>query len=252
MQGGNPGRSGRAKGVRVSTLLNMRPGAQRSSISSTTLARLRREILNGQIPPGERLNLDQLRATYSVSLSPLREALARLASEGLVRHVEEQRGFQVAPVSSENLNEVTALRKTLEVMALAQSIEHGDDEWESEIVSALHRLSKLRARSRADENAVDEEWEHWHRRFHAALIGACRAPVLMQFCDTLHDLSDRYRRVFMHLRQRSPRDVHAEHTAIAEAALRREPDTACGLMARHIEVTATQILAVLPQDLRGG
>lgn len=233
----------------MSTVLKARAGEARSTISSTTLARLRREILNGQIPPGERLNLDQLRAAYNVSLSPLREALSRLTSEGLVFQAEDQRGFQVAPVSQDNLTEVTALRRTLEVMALRESIRYGDDAWESEIVAALHRLSKLNARSARRENSVDDEWESWHRHFHAALIGACRSPVLLQFCDTLLDLSDRYRRVFIHL-QRGPRNVHAEHAAIAEAALARDADRACRLMEQHIELTGSKILAVLPPELR--
>lgn len=233
----------------MNTVLKARAGEVRSTISSTTLVRLRREILNGEIAPGERLNLDQLRAAYNVSLSPLREALSRLTSEGLVLQAEDQRGFQVAPVSRDNLAEVTALRRTLEVMALRESIRHGDDAWESEIVAALHRLSKLNARSAQRANTVDDEWESWHRHFHAVLIGACRSPVLLQFCDTLLDLSDRYRRVFIHL-QRGPRNVHSEHAAIAEAALARDADRACRLMEQHIELTGTKILAVLPPELR--
>jgi GntR family carbon starvation induced transcriptional regulator len=233
----------------LNIVLKARQGDARASISSTTLARLRREILNGQIAPGERLNLDQLRAAYNVSLSPLREALSRLTSEGLVLQADDQRGFQVAPVSQDNLTEVTALRRTLEVMALRESIRHGDDAWESEIVAALHRLSKLSARSARRENLVDDEWESWHRHFHTALIGACRSPVLLQFCDTLLDLSDRYRRVFIHLR-RGPRNVHSEHTAIADAALARDAGRACRLMEKHIETTGSNILAVLPPELR--
>ena len=217
-----------------------------SNVSSSTLTRLRGQILNGQIPPGEKLHLEQLKATYNVSLSPLREALSRLVSEGLVIQVD-QRGFQVAPVSKENLDEVTVLRQTMEVMALREAISKGDDAWEAEVVSALHRLSNLSPRGEANE--INEEWEHWHRQLHMALLRGCRAPVMLQFCDTLLDLSDRYRRIFFRPTP-APRDVHSEHRAIAEAALARDADKACDLMRKHIAVTCSLIESALPPDLQ--
>ncbi len=218
-------------------------------VFSSTLVRLRKEILSGKIEPGEKLHLDQLRTEYDVSFSPLREALSRLVSEGLVLQAGDQRGFQVAPVSASNLEEVTLLRRSLEVIALRRSIENGDDAWETEIVSSLHHLSKLASRNPANRDTIDEEWESWHRKFHAALIGACKLPVLLQFCDTLYDLSDRYRRNFVQFRH-VRRDVQSEHRAIADAALRRNGDLACRLMEDHIQLTATMILAVLPENLR--
>ncbi|MCW5574621.1 MAG: FCD domain-containing protein [Burkholderiales bacterium] len=219
------------------------------TVFSTTLSRLRKEILTGAIGPGEKLRLDQLRTTYDVSFSPLREAISRLVSEGLVLQAADQRGFQVAPVSADNLREVTLLRKSLEVIALQRSIQHGDDAWETEVVSSMHHLSKFKSRNPAKMDDIDEAWEGWHRKFHTALIGACRLPVLLQFCDTLYDLSDRYRRNFLQFRH-VPRDVQSEHSAIAEAALNRNAELACRLMEEHIELTATMILAVLPTELR--
>jgi GntR family transcriptional regulator, carbon starvation induced regulator len=212
-----------------------------------TLPRLRKDILSGQIPPGQRLSLPDLMRSYKVSASPLREALARLVSEGIVVQGEDQRGYQVARVSRENFSEVTALRKTLEVMALRQAIKLGDDEWEAEIVANLHRLSKLTARNQKDVCRVDESWEYWHRKLHSALIGASRAPVLLQLCDSLHDLSDRYRRIYIQYR-RTPRDIHSEHRAIAEAAIARDTALACSLMEKHIDLTGASILSLLPEE----
>lgn len=217
---------------------------RRSNVSSDTLARVRAEILDGSLAPGEKLNLEQLRAAFNVSLSPLREALSRLRSEGLV--VQDQRGFQVAPVSRENFEEVMNLRKTMEVMALRQAIARGDDAWEAEIVSSLHRLSKLSSRRADDRHSVNEEWEQWHRRYHAALITGCKSPVLLQICDMLHDLSDRYRRMFLRPTP-VPRDVASEHRAIAEATLARDADKACALMQAHIALTGSLIQPALAE-----
>ena len=223
----------------------MIPVAPRSNRSSETLSRLRAEILTGQIAPGEKLNLEQLKIRLEVSLSPLREALARLVSEGLVVQ-PDQRGFQVAPVSRQNLDEVTLLRQTLEAMALREAIRLGDDAWEAEIVAALHRLSKLSPRN--GDGTVNERWEQWHRQFHIAMLSGCRSSVTLQFCETLLDLSDRYRRLFPPPAP-LPRQVHREHQAIAEAALARDTDRACQMLKDHIGYTRELIESGLPGDM---
>src|SRR4051812_33531506 len=90
--------------------------------------------------PSERLRLDALKIDYGVSISTLREILNRLASEGFVV-AEMQRGFEVAPVSIQNLRELAQLRILLEQYALTQSFAAGDMEWEGRVVSAHHKLS---------------------------------------------------------------------------------------------------------------
>ena len=140
------------------------PGS--ATLASTLATRIREAILNGDLPPGGKLRLDALRASYRVSLSPLREALSRLGAEGLVI-MEDQRGYRVAPVSEENLREVTRLRVELESMALQESIRKGDDAWEAAIVASSHRLGLLEARSPKRERLP--EWELRHREYHLAL-----------------------------------------------------------------------------------
>jgi len=212
------------------------------TISTDVRARLRGEILGGGIPPGGKINVDRVKSLYGVSLSPLREALSQLVAEGLVE-ADENRGFRAAPVSKENLREIFWLRGMLETTALRRAIEFGDDAWEAEIVSSLHRLEKLSYR-RAP-NRPNQEWEHWHRQFHLAVIAACRAPLLVQFCGSLHDQADRYRRTFLKENKQS-RDSHQEHRDIAAAALKHDADKACRLMAKHIERTGADILAAMP------
>ncbi|TFZ03139.1 GntR family transcriptional regulator [Ramlibacter henchirensis] len=206
------------------------------TLSSTIATTLRAAISNGEFAPGCKLRLEDLRATFGVSLSPLREALARLAAEGFVQ-VEDQRGYRVAPVSEQNLLEVTRLRGMLEPFALRRSIEQGDDSWEGSVVASLHRLNKLeRVAARSEQDA----WEVAHRQLHDRLISACRMPLLLQFSATLHDLSDRYRRLFLKAR---PLDdaVRREHADICDAALERDADRACRILHEHIERTGSNI-----------
>jgi DNA-binding GntR family transcriptional regulator len=232
-------------------LAALRAGSQRelngaessgaATLSSTLVARLRAAIMRGDLMPGTKLVLDRIRASFGVSLSPLREALCRLESEGLVE-IHDQRGYRVAPVSKENLTEVIRLRVELEGLAAREAIRHGDGAWEGRIVAALHELSRCKRDSRTLEE--QEAWETCHRAFHAALISACRMPLLMQFCSSLHDQSDRYRRIF--LKDHGPdRNVPAEHKAIAEAMIERRADEAVGLLRDHVERTGRNVIAAL-------
>jgi GntR family transcriptional regulator, carbon starvation induced regulator len=200
--------------------------------------RIRSEILSGKKKPGTKLRLDEIKAEFGVSWSPIREGLSRLLAEGLVT-TEDQRGFRVAPVSRGDLADIIRNRVALEGMALRASIERGDDAWEADLLSAHHRLSKFETR-RWEGRELDE-WETWHRTYHDALIRGCGSPILLQFCGMLHDMNARYRRLF--LSTHGPdRDVAAEHRAIAEATLARDVGKACRLLEAHIERTGRNIL----------
>jgi GntR family carbon starvation induced transcriptional regulator len=91
----------------------------RQTLASTIAINLRRSIMRGDLPPGAKLHVEELRERFDVSLSPLREALSRLGSAGFVE-IEDQRGYRVAAVSDENLSEVIRLRMELESLALLE------------------------------------------------------------------------------------------------------------------------------------
>jgi len=218
---------------------------------------LRQAILKGDLAPGAKVNLDHLRERFDVSLSPMREAMARLVADGLVSF-EDQRGYTITPLSRANLAEVTALRADLETSALGHAVERAGLDWESDVLAALHRLD--RTRRDPDRPETLEAWETAHTEFHAALIGGCRMPLLVGFCTVLHNLTDRYRRL------PAPRvpagrdgptscdgpagcDGAAEHRAIAEAAVARDGPQAVALLRAHIERTGADLAIRLPPDI---
>jgi DNA-binding GntR family transcriptional regulator len=216
--------------------------ATSSATLSTTLAEaLRASILDGVLLPDTKLRLDDLREQYAVSLSPLREALARLGAEGLVVPTDKK-GYRVAPVSAADLEEVTALRVNLEVWALGESIRKGDDRWEDALVATHHRLTRLEGGDRTGDRLI--AWEKAHRAYHITLFSACGMPVLLRFCNTLHDLSDRYRRLFL-ARKAPDRDVPGEHAAIYQAALARDAAGATEILRQHLQRTGTNLLREL-------
>ena len=111
------------------------------TIAELIYRRLRQDILWGRFAPGSPLRSDQLRARYDVGISPLREALTRLASERLVTAVG-QRGFRVAPLTAYDVEDTMATRLVIEGEAFARSIERGDIAWETSVVAAFHALSR--------------------------------------------------------------------------------------------------------------
>jgi DNA-binding GntR family transcriptional regulator len=212
------------------------------TLSGAVLEHLRRDILECRWAPGARLRFEALRAEYEVGLSPLREALSRLAVEGLVVGVD-RRGFRAAAVSIADLDEITALRCELEGLALRWSIERGDDEWESEVVGAFHRLSRVHWDVPGRPAQISGEWERRHTAFHHALAAACGSARLLQLRAQFFDQTNRYRRLAVAF-SKVPRDDRGEHRALMEAALARDADRAVTLIRRHIRKTADAVRAI--------
>lgn len=151
--------------------------AGKPTIAGKVEARLRHDILNGLLAPGARLNLDKLREAMDVGLSPLREAVTRLVSDGLVE-VEAQRGYSVTPISIKNLEEVSALRAELEPFALKLSIANGGIDWETAVMASLYRVN--RTERDPDDAASRAAWEAANNAFHRTLIERCDMPLLLK------------------------------------------------------------------------
>ena len=207
--------------------------------------RLHEAIISGRMRPGTKINLELVRREFDVSLSPLREALARLIAMGLVE-LHDNRGYTVAPVSVANLVEITELRVDAESRALAKAIAVGDLAWGSDVMRRLHQLNRL-PRDPAIPQTL-EDWERAHRNFHMALLSGCQMPLLLNFCAMLHNLNDRYRRVFL-AASGGDRDVNVEHSEIAQGAVARDAEYACQRLREHIGRTGSNLRARLATEI---
>jgi GntR family transcriptional regulator, carbon starvation induced regulator len=223
------------------------------TLADRAYAALREDVLAARLAPASRLKLAALQKTYGLGISPLREALMRLAAEGLLR-AEGQRGFTVAAVSLEELRDLTATRQHLEIAALREAITRGDEDWEAGVVASFHRLSRTPLPADASEAEAAGLWEQRHRAFHHALVAACGSPWTLRLVGQLVDQTERYRRArLMGARPRAAlaRDVDAEHRAILEAALARDPDRATRLLAAHLARTADFGASLWSEDATG-
>ncbi len=222
------------------------PDSEPKTLVEGAYRQLRRDIIEGRLAPGSRLRVEHLKDFYNVGAGTLREALALLVSDALVVS-QEQRGFRVAPISLADFEDVTHTRVLLETEALRQSIAHGDEAWEAELVGSFHRLTRAEEKLAADTPSSANEWEQRNRAFHEVLISACPSAWIRYFVGIMNQQSERYRRLTL-LNPVLPRDVHAEHTAIFDAALARDAGRAAQLLAEHIVLTLTT-MRQLPQEI---
>lgn len=210
--------------------------------SSETLAfhayrQLRRDILNGVIAPGEKLRIKVVCEQYGFGGSPIREALTRLAAEGLVTQ-QQQKGFQVAAVGLDDLIELTRTRCLINKTLVPESLSRGDLAWEEQVVMAHHRMGRVPSRM---PDGINPEWAMLHRAFHTSVLAACGSRALLALAESLFDHAELYRNLAWTVS--SSRDVASEHRGIMEAAIKRDIPTTIRLLNEHIIATSDLVIA---------
>lgn len=217
---------------------------QARTLAEQAYLQLRQHIIEGRHPPGSKLRVEHLKDEYGVGAGTLREALTRLVSDALVV-AEGQRGFRVMPMSLPDLENLTRLRIHIEVDALRESIRRGDSAWEMRVRESYEQLSSYEQPISIDQRPA---WEVCNRRFHEELISAAASQWTYLMLRILSQHGERYRRLCIGL-QDSQRDVHREHQAIFDAAMRRADARAAMALEDHISTTLT-ILQNAPEGKR--
>lgn len=215
-------------------------GAPSRTLIEQTYATLRSDIVEGRLAPGSKLRIEHLRTQYAVGAGTLREALTRLVSDALVT-VEGQRGFRVAPIALQELEDITTLRVHIETDALRQSIRAGDAHWREALAEAYAAIS-------AEEQPIAphrrRQWELLNVRFHEALLAGHASPWTVRVLRLLSRHSERYRFCAMGL-PGGVRDVHAEHTEIFELAMSGQDARAALALEAHIRTTPDLLIRAL-------
>jgi DNA-binding GntR family transcriptional regulator len=210
-------------------MTNAREGLVRSPVtyqskSSAVYAELRGRILDGSLPPSMALNQEQLAAELGVSTTPLREALRRLESEGLVTSLPHREAV-VAALDFDDLLAVYEVRENLDALAVSLAAERHSEEDAKEIRRAMQRLL---------DSAGDDQLAV-NRAFHAAIYRASHNPVLIELLDALWDRSSRYRQAVGFMA--GDTEVHREHLGLVNAVLERRAEEGAALMRAHIRRT---------------
>lgn len=205
--------------------------APEQSAVETAYRAIRTAILTGALPPGEAIRETRLAETIGVSRTPVREALGRLATEGLVR-MERYRRARVASFGQEDVAEIFRLRARLE--------SHGARRAARRITPA--EIDRLVALEEEMERVFDDLGWHRHlvqfdrlnNEFHALIARAADSPRLERIIGTTLELpASIFNRYAEPLDDRTRR-THRQHREIIDALRARNPDWAEAAMAAHL------------------
>ncbi|MDO5701805.1 MAG: GntR family transcriptional regulator [Lachnospiraceae bacterium] len=190
---------------------------------------LRRQILRGELKPGERLMEISLANRLGVSRTPIREAIRKLESDGLVVMIP-RRGAHVAKITRQELRDVLEVRKSLDVLAISKAVSYMKDEELEELDYAENKFAGLVMDLDADITNLGEADEH----FHDIIYRGTGNRRLLQILDNLREQMYRFR--VEYLKDKEIRhSLVEEHGAIVEAIKKRDADEAVRLIELHID-----------------
>jgi DNA-binding GntR family transcriptional regulator len=212
------------------------PGVENLTLWQRVHDYLRTEILEGRLQPGTELVEVALAGQLGVSRGPLREAIGRLAAEGLVT-VSPRRGAVVRSLSREEFLELYQVREALERMAVQLAVPRLTDEQFQGLAELNEAMDAYAAR-----NEVDAFFDT-NLAFHARLFEAAGNSRLQDLYRQLLGQLGSYRLRSLMLRGNLQRSV-AEHKAILRAARRGDAERAARLMADHIRVPQRRAMAL--------
>ncbi len=214
------------------------PGGSGLDSTAHAYREVRTAILDGGLAPGSVFSQVQLAARLAISRTPLREALRLLQNEGLVR-AEARRRFRVAPLDLGDLEQLYAMRLSLEPLAVRATVPILSDGELGDMRSALEEAALALARGEA------EGLRPPHRRFHLGLV-AHAGERLRDTVSELWDHAERYRLMYHHTAEDEIAVytlAQSEHRAILTAAEQRDDERTAALLAQHLARTALTIFA---------
>lgn len=204
---------------------NLKSGPRTTHASVTES--LRQAILLGQLPGGTRLVQSELAEAFNVSVTPIREALRELSSQGLIE-LDAFKGATVRMPTLSELEEIYELRSVLIPLSVKQSMARITTE-------NLHQAEAILTQMEATTD--HQEWVDLNRRFHTLLDNTAQGSLLKQFLQQLSDLSAMY--INLSLREQPLRkaDSQQEHRDILQAYLHKDGEKATVLILQHLSST---------------
>jgi DNA-binding GntR family transcriptional regulator len=200
----------RRHSVLVARLTNESPAPTQAAI----LDELRRCLLDGEVPPGTSIPLDEVAGVFGVSRIPVREALKTLIGEGLVEH-RPNAGYTVARLTRQELDELYLVRAVLEGAALTAALARAGAVDDAAARSAHHALDA--AVTEGDVRAYHRE----SRRFHHALVGPCGMQRLLGMYEAAWNVTEPVQPM-AHVSETDRAALHYDHGRMLDAFLARD------------------------------
>ncbi len=190
---------------------------------------IRGRILRGALEPASTINQEGLAAELGLSVTPLREALRRLETEGLVE-LAVHRTVRIAPLTRRELHEIYAVRLQLDPFAASIAAATATE-------AELEEIGRQANQAPLDDPVLQLEA---NRAFHRAVYASSGNRVLTETLDQLWDWTDRYRLVLLRRGVHGPTAIK-EHIEIATAIKRRNAQRAAALTRTHVDAAQVAI-----------
>lgn len=206
-----------------------------SSVSLAVYSRLRREILSGEVAAGSRLHQGELARRYGVSITPVREALSALVTDGLVDSTPYS-GATVHQPTVREIDEVYELRAALTPMLVVKAVESITDDGLARATEIAHRMVA---------SNFDGVWSEENRAFHRALEAGCDNRQLVATMAKLADLSLSYVSLSVAVSEARKAQASDEHFELLDLYRRRDWEAATEVTLRHIKATHELVRSAL-------
>lgn len=203
---------------------------------------LHRAIVSGEVPAGSHLRLTEIAERLDMSMMPVREAVRRLESLGLVE-VHPHRGAFVRELSKSDFEDTMATRVMLESAAVQQAAERFHPDHEQEAMYWLKRYTAL-----VEADLVVEAREA-HTSLHFTLYKASGSRWLVHAIEPVWRNSERYR--FASQEHEPGESLHGEHEPIIRACVEHDPERAGNALTRHLGKAAERMAANIPEPEEG-
>lgn len=214
---------------------------QTTRLADSVYNLLRERILSGSFPPGDKLNVDALARQLGTSHTPVKVALAKLATEGIVQ-IQPRRGTYVARVAEQEIGEVLAIRRALELLAAETIVEHITEQDIVELEKIVRQIEQA-----ADVDTHAKKNAEFHRRLVELSGNRTLAELYNQLHAHIHIALIHARSTTWRARS-SPERI--EHRAILDALKRRDADALQTTIRQHLSRSRTSLLADIQSQAR--
>lgn len=203
---------------------------QKETSASKCVSTIKELLLTGNIPAGSKIKGDYLKMKLDCGLSPIREALSRLTSTGVVEVVDNI-GFRVAKLDKVAILDFYRTYAKIEQILFIESIKNCFEYWEKNVVSALYQLAKIETSNIKIEYS---KWSKCNDEFHRSLTSGANLTELMQYYKSLEFKKLWYHNCIYGVENNKLITVnHREHNKIAQLALDGDETTASSLLYKH-------------------
>ncbi|KGT88705.1 GntR family transcriptional regulator [Enterobacter cancerogenus] len=215
-------------------------GSAKLTHSDVAYGKLKKLILDGQLPAGTQLLEQEAAEKLSMSRTPVREAMIRLQQEGMVE-IRPRHGMRILPVSAEDMNEIYQVLTSLEGTAVALLAENGLSK--SQLAALDRALNNMDAALNADDLRA---WADADELFHSKLVEFSSNKRLINMVSQLWEQSHRSRLITLRMRPK-PTDSNDEHRQLLAAIVAKDTVLARELHESHRKKAGKLLVRLLTE-----